>query len=202
MSISEVAALEGWKESKIAAWESGKSSPTINQLKRLAKRYKYHTMVFYLPEPPNFSVNKLRDFRQLPEDQSREFSSQLEIALRLVGDRQSWAAEYMQQTEELPWTAIRGVATTQNPTDVGKKIRALLGVDMLRQAQLQRTSDAFAFWKSRCENIGVFVFQLAGIELNEMRGCAIFNKYAPIAILNSKDSHNARGSFKTASGRS
>ena len=37
----------------LEAWENGTEQPTISQLKKIAKLYKTHISVFYLPEPPS-----------------------------------------------------------------------------------------------------------------------------------------------------
>ena len=40
------------KPEQLAAWEAGTDKPTFAQLKRIAKVYRTHVSIFYLPEPP------------------------------------------------------------------------------------------------------------------------------------------------------
>ena len=37
---------------QLEAWENGTEQPTFAQLKKIAKLYKTHISIFYLPEPP------------------------------------------------------------------------------------------------------------------------------------------------------
>ncbi|HET8658545.1 MAG TPA: helix-turn-helix transcriptional regulator, partial [Micromonosporaceae bacterium] len=50
-------------DEKVTAWESGVASPTINQLRRLARLYKRPLVVMLLPEPPR-DFQALQDFRR------------------------------------------------------------------------------------------------------------------------------------------
>ena len=54
------------KPARLRAWEAGTEKPTFAQLKKIAKLYKTHISIFYLPEPPaGFSL--VADYRKLPE---------------------------------------------------------------------------------------------------------------------------------------
>src|SRR3989442_8998495 len=62
---------------RLQAWEKeGDDGPTVNQLKRMAERYKRPLSVFFLPAPPK-DFQPLRDFRRLPGAIDRRFSAQL-----------------------------------------------------------------------------------------------------------------------------
>ncbi len=54
------------KPEQLEAWEAGADQPTFAQLKKIAKLYKTHISIFYLPEPPA-SFEPLADHRKLPE---------------------------------------------------------------------------------------------------------------------------------------
>lgn len=191
-TIEQVAELEGWPTSRIESWETGKASPSLAQLRRLAKRYKRPTMAFYLPSPPAFSVVKLKDYRLLPPNQSRDFSVPLQSALRVLGDRQLWVSSYVQAAGSTKWRPFGRVTISTRPVLVGENLRSLLGVSLEEQLSFTSESTAFTRWKSAVESTGVFVFQVPGIDIREMRGCAMFDPYAPLIIINSRDSYSAR----------
>ena len=54
---------------RLAAWESGDDQPTFAQLKKIAKLYRTHVSIFYLPIPPT-DFQPLTDFRVLPDSNS------------------------------------------------------------------------------------------------------------------------------------
>jgi transcriptional regulator with XRE-family HTH domain len=52
LTLTDVAKKTQVSEEKINEWETGKSTLSVSQLRRLAKVYKKPIAVFYLPEPP------------------------------------------------------------------------------------------------------------------------------------------------------
>ena len=76
---------------RLQAWEKegNDQTPTVNQLKRMAERYKRPLSVFYLSAPPKDFL-PLRDFRRLPppqlkrpEDDSSRGTPRVRAALAL-----------------------------------------------------------------------------------------------------------------------
>ena len=61
---------------RLEAWENGADRPTFTQLKKIAKLYRTHISIFYLPEPPtDFQV--LTDYRVLPQRESATEEQQI-----------------------------------------------------------------------------------------------------------------------------
>ena len=56
----------GVKPDQLMAWENDADYPTFAQLKKIARFYKTHISIFYLPEPPT-DFQPLADFRVLPK---------------------------------------------------------------------------------------------------------------------------------------
>src|ERR1017187_9694215 len=61
---------------RLLEWETGETSPTINQLRTLANIYKRPLAVFFLPEAPE-QFDVMRDFRRLPGTVRAEYSPEL-----------------------------------------------------------------------------------------------------------------------------
>ncbi len=178
-------------EERLAAWEAGDESPTIAKMRRLSEIYKRPLAVFYLPEPPkDFTV--LRDFRRLPEGQSRPYSPKLRYLIRRAQERQEWIAGLLQDRGQKPVPWVGSVAVDKAPQTVAGKLRSLLNVTVREQCSWRDEADARRNWIRRCEAIGVFVFQSNAAQLAEMRGFALPHKLAPVVMLNSRDADAAR----------
>jgi Zn-dependent peptidase ImmA (M78 family)/transcriptional regulator with XRE-family HTH domain len=189
-SVEAVAKVEAFAEQDILDWESGKESPSLPRLRKLAKRYKRPLMVFYMQAPPK-EFNVVRNFRLLPEA-SRRFSPALLYAIRSAKERQQWASEYLRELGAPKCDLVRSIKMSDVPKAVGIKLRALLDVSIERQFSCQTKQEAFKLWRDACERLGVFVFQSNQVEVDEMRGCAIADDYAPIALVNSRDADTAK----------
>lgn len=191
LSIEDVAVAETWPVEKIEEWEQGDRSPSLPQLRRLAKRYKRPLMVFYLPEPPT-DFNVVKDFRRLPEHAAKKLSPGLRYALRTAQERQRWAAEYLRDEGEPSFALVGSATVKDDTTQLGKQLREFLGVSVHDQVTCQSASQAYGVWKTACETAGIFVFQASGIDVTEFRGCALPDTYAPVALVNARDSYTAR----------
>jgi len=190
-STAEVATAEKWPEQKIIDWENGKGSPSLPQLRRLAKRYKRPLMVFYLEKPPtDFPI--VRDFRLLPKNASREYTPELNLALRMAQEKQAWAAEYFEDAGFPRSPFLRIASLSSRIIDVAQNLRNSLGVTIETQVSCNSDSEAFSIWKRQAEALGFFVFQASGVSVEEMRGCALANAYAPTVLINSQDAYTAK----------
>ncbi len=186
LDIASVALSEKIAGEKIEAWERGDGTPSLARLRKLAKRYKRPLMVFYLAEPPTgFSV--VKDFRFLPADVDREFSPELTLPIRVAQERQAWAASFLEDGGFEPIELVGSKNVKADSAIVGKELRERLGVSLEIQSNAQSESDAYGLWRRAIERVGVFVFQTGKVAVQEMRGFALPNKYAPALVVNSKD---------------
>jgi Zn-dependent peptidase ImmA (M78 family)/transcriptional regulator with XRE-family HTH domain len=186
LSIEDVAIAEKIEIAKLEGWERGDGTPTLAMLTRLARRYRYPLMVFYLSEPPkDFGV--VRDFRILPNNVSRSFSVALRRAIRIAQERQAWASSYFEDAGIEKSTLVGTYSADDDATAIGKDLRGMLGATIAAQAQCGSPSGAFVFWRRLCEKAGIFVFQAGGVALEEMRGFSLPDPYAPAVVINSKD---------------
>lgn len=80
---------------RLLAWEKGDDQPTVNQLRRIAQRYKRPLSVFYLSERPK-DFQPLRDFRQLPGIGDRRYSAKLAYEVRAAHERRLVALDVLE----------------------------------------------------------------------------------------------------------
>lgn len=191
LSIAEVSEAEQIDESLLKSWENGEEMPSFAKLKKLAARYKRPLFVFYLAEKPKgFSL--VKDYRTLPPSVSKYYSQELISAIRSAQERQAWAASYLEQSGSSKITVVRKGGSIKHPHNLAAKIRQKLGISIQSQSQCDSSREALNLWKNASESIGVFVFQAPKVNVQEMRGFALPNAYAPVVVLNSKDTYSAR----------
>jgi Zn-dependent peptidase ImmA (M78 family) len=173
-------------ETKLTDWESGKSYPSIAQLKNLAEIYKRPLAVFYLSEvPKKFKVP--HDYRKLYGTSNSSLSPQLLYEIRRAQERRSNALElYELLGEKIPSFSISALLN-ENHISLSKNIRQKLGVKIEEQLGWQSVYQAFNSWRRAIENQGVLVFQAQRVSKNEMRAFSIRGEKLPLIVLNTSD---------------
>jgi Zn-dependent peptidase ImmA (M78 family) len=182
--LDDVAAASGL--SKVVEWESGKSKPTVNQLRTLAQKYKRPLSVFYLQElPDGFQV--IRDFRRHAGAEPPQRSPNLTLAIRAAQERRELALELLGSVGDSPSELPLVASLKDDPESVGAKARALLRVKETTQLSWRTTREAFNGWRSAIEATGVLVFQFDKIEPDEVSGFAINGGALPVIAINRAD---------------
>jgi Zn-dependent peptidase ImmA (M78 family)/transcriptional regulator with XRE-family HTH domain len=175
---------------RLLAWEKGDDQPTVNQLRRIAQRYKRPLSVFYLSERPK-DFQPLRDFRRLPGIGDRRYSAKLAYEVRAAYERRLVALDVLEVLGEQPPALGLAARHTDDPEQVGQRIRERLGITLAQQGRWGEPDKAFRGWRDAIEQAGVLVFVLSGahhqVDLEEMRGFAIAEQPLPAIIVNGKD---------------
>lgn len=187
LTVELVSEAEKIPLQRLVDWESGKGTPSLAALERLAKRYHRPPHVFYLSEPPKaFTV--VRDFRVRPDVVHRgSYSLSLRLAIRRAQERQAWASTYFED-EGYPRSELAGSYSVDgDPENTGKELRNILGATIDSQSRRLSPSDAFVYWRRLVEGCGVFVFQASRVEVEEMRGLSLTDTYAPAVVINSRE---------------
>jgi Zn-dependent peptidase ImmA (M78 family) len=194
-SIAEAAGKLDIDAEKLTAWESPveEASPSIPQLRKLAALFKRPLAVFYLPEPPiKFQV--MRDLRRLPGTGPRHLSPALQLEIRAATERRELALDLAADLdEELPKFTLQS-EIGEDPEVVGKRIRDALGVTDELQNHWRDADGRTGFnaWRSKIEQIGVFVFQTTALASEEVSGFALYADVSPVISVNRKDALTRR----------
>lgn len=183
------------KVERYQAWENeaDELKPTIKQLRRVAKLYKRPVSLFYLAEPPQ-GFMPMRDFRQLPGDGMRFFSPALLHEMELAQQRRNLALELYDDIGEEIGEFELSASLTDDPEELGTRIRRDLGITFADQVQWRR-NDAlgpFKAWRRALENLNVLVFQMGSVDREEANGFALAETVLPIIAVNRKDVPNRR----------
>jgi Zn-dependent peptidase ImmA (M78 family)/transcriptional regulator with XRE-family HTH domain len=196
LSEEEAAEKIGRPKEEIAAWESGKRKPSMAQIRKACEVYKRPLAAFFLPKAPqDFAV--LRDFRRLPADMPREYSTNLRFLVRQTRTRQEWLSDFLQSEHHPPLDFIGSARSSDDPVKLAVRIRETIGVTPGEIRDCRTREDALDLWMSRSEANGIFVFRAGNlrwekIEVMEARGFALSDSYAPFIFLNAQDAKAAQ----------
>lgn len=196
LEIDYVAKKLGIDSERLQAWENGKEQPTVPQLKKIAKLYRIHISIFYLPGLP-VSFNRPTDYRVLPE----HFAIDEEQIYRLNANiveafkRRETLIELYELLEESPPEVDLNFDRRISQKRAAKTIIEFLEVN---REQLQKTNTphaALKFWKRIVEARGILVCQTnthLSVELETVRGFCIAQRPFPVIVINSQDSPYGR----------
>ena len=183
---------------RLEAWENGTEQPTFAQLKKIAKLYKTHISIFYLPEPPT-DFQPLTDYRVLPEHLAIDEEQIYRLNANIVEayERREMLIELYELLEQPTPEIMLNVEGGTDQKRAAEKITEFLAFN---RAQLQQANDPYAalkFWKQTVEAKGVLVCQTSvnthlSVELETVRGFCIAQKPFPVVVVNPKDSPYGR----------
>ncbi len=198
VTLEDAAKAADVEPATLEGWEAGEDAPTLNKLRLLAAKYHFPLAVFYLAEPPE-DFAPLRDFRRLPDSTDQGISANLAYHIRNAYERRELALELQEDLREEVAAFPLRVRLSDNPEDVGKALRTLLGVKDDEQKRAAKQGRAFDFWRRRLEEKDVLVFVVSGphyiVDLKEMRGFAIAKERLPVVVINGRDNSEGGRSF-------
>ncbi len=190
LTLELVAKKMSLSKEKISQWEFGYAQPTIKQLRKLANVYKRPIAIFYLPEPPT-GFDVLHDYRKIDPSLLAE-SPALGLEVRQVYFQREIAMSLYEEDGDNFSKHRFKFSTTSNPESVAGKIREILGVTIEAQLNWKGKYEALNTWRNALENLGVLVFQISGVDINEARGFSISGDKFPVVAVNISDSVRAR----------
>ncbi|WP_348970466.1 XRE family transcriptional regulator [Pseudomonas atacamensis] len=197
LSTEQVARKLPVKPERVERWEAGKARPTFLQAQKWASVAHIPFGFLFLPKPPaeELPLPDLRTVRGIaPEQPSLNLLDTVKDAIR----KQDWYLEHLhdQGREELPF--VGRFTSRSSVKDVAADMRATLGVDpYVARLDYEKYSRALIL---AAEDVGVLVMR-SGIalgnthrklEVDEFRGFAISNAFAPVVFINSADAPTAR----------
>jgi len=191
VSIEEAAKYFGTTVEKVTAWEAGKDRPTINQLYKIAAKYKRPVSVFYLPKPPK-DFQALKDFRRLPGEIAHTSTPELAYGIRAAQERRMLALGLYEDLREAPPVFTLTASQRQQPDSLAEEIRSFLGITDAHQSNWRESRKAYNAWRDAIEARSALAFQVSGIEIQEMRGFAIAEDVLPVIGVNSRDTYTGR----------
>lgn len=180
-------------------WLSGEAAPTLKQLEGFAKLSHTPLGYFFLPQPPHLPL-PLPDFRTHRDEALTEPSPELLDTLYLCQQRQDWYEEHAKAEgmRAVDWVGQSQVA--EDPAAVAERLRGILGLTVAQRSALRSWEEALRHLVAQAEAAGVLVMvnSVVGhnthrpLSLNEFRGFALVNPWAPLVFINAKDFKSAQ----------
>ena len=192
LELEYVAEKAGVEPQNLMQWEGGRSRPTVAQLRKLAKVYRFPIAVFYLPEPPSLNLPRPRDRRFLPGFEERGISAELSFEFRWASERREIALELLANIGATPKPFDAQAFFRNTPERVATTVRQMLGVTYDEQTTWGDSRVAFNAWRDKVERLDILVFQASSVPLQAMRGYSVLFDVLPIIGVNRNDTYNAR----------
>jgi len=189
---------------KIRQWLDGTHAPTFKQLERFAA--KTHTIVpyFFMQSIPDVRL-QIADFRRVSQTDDILPSPELFETIDELLYKQAWLRDFFieEDVERLPWI---GVFADQSPypdvEEVAAYLHTLLGLsdDWASEEMVSSVDDAWRKLRETIEQqrVAVFISGYAGkntrrsFKVDEFRGFAISDEYAPAVFVNGTDAKTAQ----------
>ena len=198
LSIEYAAEKLDVKPARLEAWEVGTDQPTFAQLKKIAKLYKTHISVFYLPEPPT-DFKLLTDHRRFPKARKpdEEQAYRLNANILEAYERREALIGFYELLEEAAPEVTLELNESDAPEYAAQEIRDFLQFNTGLLQQCNDDRSAFKFWRQIVEARGILVCQTSvnshlSLELDTARGFCIAQKPLPVIVVNPKDSPYGR----------
>lgn len=184
------------KPEKVTAWEEN-GELTFNQAQKLADVTHTPFGYLYLPEPPQEAL-PIHDFRTVGSEAVRQPSPDLLETLDQAEQIQSWFRDELLMRGQEPLTFV-GSLTTDMPVEMAAdRIRQVVGFEGSRN--VPKWEDALNLQVEQIEDTGVLVMRNSVVcnnnhrklSVDEFRGFALADEYAPLIFINGSDSKGAQ----------
>ncbi len=191
--LEEAARRIGVNAERLEQAERGDHLLTMRQAEAAAKTYDRPLAALFVPEPPQEESVEAQ-FRRLPGTPPPPWPHEMRLLTRRVRERQDAAVELYELLEETPpWTEVR-IGYADEPDELARDVRDLLGVSLGEQRSWQDRGGyrPLREWADAVEALGVLVMQDGSLPVDRMRGFASTHARVPAVVANTNDDPRAR----------
>lgn len=185
---------------QLPAWVEGEKQPTLKQLENLAKAT--HTPIGYLflPEPLEERL-PVPDFRTVSGTTRERPSPNLLDTIYAMQRRQSWLRETLIESEAEPLAFVGSARLSDDPEAAGREMRRIvLGPEDGWATSVRTWQAAVSELRFATERLGIMtvINGVVGnnthrtLNVQEFRGFALSDPYAPLIFVNGADAKSAQ----------
>lgn len=196
IDVPEFARKCGVAEERLEEWESGQHTMTFSQAMRYADKAHVPFGYLFLAEPPQEEL-LIPDLRTLGGQGVQRPSAELLDLVKLMLQRQEWYRDYLQQQFAEPNPVVGQFSATDSVDAIVQDMRAQL--DVPEHPTRGRWDDYYRDLVGRIESIGIMVMRQGNLRhhtrplnVDEFRGFAIADDFAPMIFVNHGDALGAR----------
>jgi Zn-dependent peptidase ImmA (M78 family)/transcriptional regulator with XRE-family HTH domain len=184
---------------KVESWEQGEAQPTFKQLEAFAGVTHVPFGYLFLTEPPVEHI-PIPDLRTIRNEALRRPSPDLLATIYAMQRRQAWLREELIEGEAEPLEFVGSARLTDQPDSVGREMRRIIGFEDGWAAEVQTWTEAVGILRRAIEELGV-VAVINGVvgnnthrrlDVEEFRGFALSDEYAPLIFVNGADAKSAQ----------
>jgi len=196
LSVEVLAKKMSVKPERVTGWEES-GELTFKQAQKLADVTHIPFGYLYLPEPPQETL-PIPDFRTLRNDEMRQPSPDLIDILDQAQQIQGWFRDELITRGGAPLTFVGSLSQEIPIEAAADRIREVVNFEVSRDAHTWE--DALKQQTEQIESTGVLVMRNSVVGSNnrrklsvdEFRGFALSDDYAPLIFINSSDSKGAQ----------
>lgn len=192
LSEAALAAKVGVQSGLVKEWETTGSIP-LTLVEKLAEKTRTAFGFLFLEEPPHATL-PIADFRRV-DDHDPEPSDDLLETIYSAQLKQNWYREYLISNGEKPLSFV-GKSSTHNPSkETAHDIRTTLKIGPALAAQSASWEETIRYTIETTEDHGILVLRtgyaggstLRKLSVDEFRGFAMADEYAPLIFINGAD---------------
>ncbi len=184
---------------KLAAWESGDAQPTLKQLEAFARATYVPFGYLFLPEPPEERL-PIPDMRTIRNRDISHSSPDLLETLHTMQCRQAFLREDLIEGESEPLGFVGSARPADDPEAVGEEMRRMVALDDDWAGAVATWREAVGELRRAIEKLGVMavINGVVGndthrkLDVEEFRGFALSDPYAPLVFVNGADAKSAQ----------
>ena len=184
---------------KLADWEAEVTRPTVKQLENFAKVTRVPFGFLFLPEPPEMRL-PFADFRTVESRRPQGISPELMDTVHLMRRRQAWLREERMEAEAEPVSFIGAARLSDDPEATGREMRRAVGLNEGWARRVRTWTAAVGELRNAVEALGIMavVNGIVGnntshkLDVDEFRGFALSDPYAPLIFVNGADAKSAQ----------
>ena len=198
MSKADLADGLGLGVDKVEAWER-RGTLTFGQAERIAKKTHAPLGYLFLREPLRESL-PIPDFRTVAGQRTSGPSLELLDTIDEAERRQDWYREYVHAEDLAPLDFVGSISLNTNHDIAAQSIRDRVGFQIEVRAQATTWETALTLQIEQIEESGILVMRngIVGantrrpLSVEEFRGFALADRYAPLIFLNGADGKAAQ----------
>ncbi len=184
------------KLERLRDWEEGTKKPTFNQAQKLAKQLHIPFGFLFLSSPPKVKAD-LPDLRTLPE--ARPLSNNFLDVYTSAKRKQEWYREHLKREGTEP-IKLGQFTLDHNPQSVAADMADFLGINKGFRKHSRNWESYLLKLARQAESKGIHVLRSGMVandstrilDVEEFRGFAINDDFAPLIFINGRDAKAAQ----------
>lgn len=187
------------KVEKLKAWESGELKPTFKQAQALAQKLHIPFGYLFLRQPPKENL-PIPDLRTIKDRGQKSISVDFRDLLNDMKRKQAWYREYAIENGEEAFLYLGKFSLKNSIEEVSNSIKKALNISNEDRKKCRNEKEYLKLLSDSVDELGVLVMRnsIVGanthrhLSVDEFRGFAISDAYAPLIFINSSDANSAK----------